>query len=185
MLQRADVPYQPFYCEENVWQLCRHPAMACRTVFVVFIFGRASAIPLWHQRAARSPEWPVFWDYHAVLMTTGRPSAAVWDLDSVLDWPVPLEAYLAATFKIALPEVHAPIFRVVNGGDFLATFSSDRSHMRDAKGGFIAPPPPWPAPARGPSNLRDFTGRGNTLPGRLTGLAGMTAFAKTGVWGTV
>lgn len=35
-------------------------------------------------------------------------------------------------------------YRVVPAELFLAHFTSDRSHMRDASGGWLQPPPPWP-----------------------------------------
>lgn len=63
---------------------------------------------------------------------------------------------------------------------FLAHFASDRSHMRDARGGWLQPPPPWPcivgdraAVARAPVGVEDEDSSsacgsaGNTLPAFL------------------
>ena len=51
--------------------------------------------------------------------------------------------------RSAIDAVHAPRFRVIPADDYVARFSSDRSHMRRADGSWIAPPPPWPPIDRG------------------------------------
>jgi hypothetical protein len=50
-----------------------------------------------------------------------------------------------------------PRFRVVDAEAFVASFASDRSHMRRRDGGFREPPPPWPpigAPGAAPNLMR-------------------------------
>lgn len=93
---------------------------------------------------------PVVWDYHVVLLMDGM----VYDLDTRLDFPTPLERWLDATFPMEVPPVYRPRFRIVDGDRFLARFESDRSHMK-SEDGWAAPPPPWPPISKG-SNLMRF-----------------------------
>jgi hypothetical protein len=83
----------------------------------------------------------------------------VWDLDGRLGAPVDAAIWLSTTFPVPelVPPRFQPRFAVVDAGDYVTRFGSDRSHMRDAGGGWLQPPPPWPAPA----------GRGLTLAGLL------------------
>jgi protein N-terminal glutamine amidohydrolase len=147
--------YQPFYCEENVWQLCAHPALAGRELEVVFVSNAARLVAMWHQRAA-PPGEAILWDYHVFVIA--REPSEVWDLDTDLGAPVAAERYFAASFRPVAPE-HAPRFRVVDASLFRSAFASDRSHMRrDGSGHFLKEPPPWPpigAPGAA-SNLMSF-----------------------------
>ena len=77
----------------------------------------------------------------------------VCDQDTSLEFPCALDRYVSEAFK-----PHAPLrpgfqqlLRVVPAADYLARFSSDRSHMfKD--GAWLAPPPTYPAiVAPGPS----------------------------------
>lgn len=124
--------YTPFYCEENVWHLCEDGAGT-----VVVISSPSRATPLWKQRAAGDTEEPVFWDYHVILVRDGR----VFDLDTTLPFPCPLEEYVDETFRLPA----AVRFRCFDAEDYRRGFGSDRSHMRDEHGHWRAPPPPWPA----------------------------------------
>ena len=158
----------------KVWHRCRHPAVAGVPRRVVFVSNAARACPLWAQRAAPAPGEPVVWDYHVFLVEAGA-GGRVWDLDSVLGMPVPLADYLAATFR-AVPAEGAPRFRVVPAGEYVRRFSSDRSHMRTPDGGWLVPPPAWPAigAAGETSNLMRFVdveGEGEFV-GRVVGLEG-------------
>ncbi|PIO66584.1 hypothetical protein TELCIR_11700, partial [Teladorsagia circumcincta] len=48
-------------------------------------------------------------------------------------------------------------FRIIPCADYLSHFSSDRSHMKDENGAWIAPPPNWePISKNGSSNIQDF-----------------------------
>ncbi len=78
------------------------------------------------------------------------------DLLGRLGAPLQFDAWLAATFPAPRPPATAPLFRVVEAGRFVARFASDRSHMRDATGGWIHPPPPWPTIGDGSMNLPLF-----------------------------
>ncbi len=71
----------------------------------------------------------------------------VWDLDTLIGFPVPVEHYLQEAFRDSNIErrEYAPLFRVIDADEYVKTFSSDRSHMRKPFEEWIAPPPPWPA----------------------------------------
>ena len=155
MTSRPSFRYQPFYCEENVFHLAREPALAGRRRAVVFISNPERACAVWHQRAALRSTWPILWDYHVVLLV-GAPWE-VWDLDTTLAVPAPAARYLRRSFRDGIAEEVAPRFRVVDAGVFTRSFASDRSHMRDARGSYQQPPPPWPpigAPGAEPNLMR-------------------------------
>ncbi len=169
----AGFRHQPFYCEENVFHLCSHPALGARPRSAVFVSGALGGFVMWHQRAARSPAAPLFWDYHVIVLA--EEPWEVWDLDSTLGFPVPALAYLERSFRLDLPEDLAPLFRVVTARDVARTLVSDRSHMRRPDGRFERPPPPWPLispPERG-SNLRRFIDMEDPIAGEVTSLAGL------------
>lgn len=91
------------------------------------------------------------WDYHVVLLTqhsteNGSRIALVWDVDSKLDFPTELTRYAAHAFKLQYPirDELRPQFRIVTSARFQQTFSSDRSHMIDSEGNYVAKPPTQP-----------------------------------------
>jgi protein N-terminal glutamine amidohydrolase len=109
---------------------------------VALITNEAKACAVWNQRAAPRPELPVLWDYHVVAFARGDRWMA-WDADSLLEMPVPADEYLRQTF-LPVPAELMPRFRVLDGADYAAAFSSDRAHMRNPDGSYREPPPPWP-----------------------------------------
>ncbi len=156
-MQREDCKYTPFYCEENVWHLAQEiPGRASQ---VVLISNPAREVLMFRQRGFREV---AVWDYHVILAVDG----VVYDLDTSLSFPCPVTTYLARSFAADAPARHAPWFRVVAASRFVAEFASDRRHMRDAAGGFLHAPPPWPAihAARG-SNLMQFIDMQRTFTG--------------------
>jgi protein N-terminal glutamine amidohydrolase len=164
---------QPFYCEENVWQLCQEPRFAHRPREVVFVSNPARALPMWHQRAARGR--PIVWDYHVLLLA--RDPCEIWDVDTLLGVPVPALEYLGESFHPGVPAEMRPLFRLVPAEIFTATFASDRSHMRRPDGSFEKPPPPWPAIGApgAPSNLLAFVEMEQPFLGEVLSLAELTA----------
>jgi hypothetical protein len=159
--------YQPFYCEENAWWLCAEPALGAGERYVVFLLSRAGRCPLLHQREA-PPGRLIAWDYHVVVVDgEGR----VWDQDTRLPLPTPGLDWLDQTFALAgqLPAVYAPRLRVLSAVDYRRDFASDRSHMRDARGHFQRPPPPWPSIGEG-MNLSTYLDPEAPHPGRLLNL---------------
>lgn len=141
----SDFPYQPFYCEENVWHLCQSAPFDGGEVYVVVISNEQGACPLWNQRACQSPSRPIFWDYHVVAVETGGDEDRVWDLDSRLGCPAAFDIWWQGTFPSleGFPAEFRPRFRVIDAEDYLRGFSSDRSHMEDGEGGYKKPPPSW------------------------------------------
>ena len=136
--------YHPFYCEENIHHLCQDARFAGRRRHVLFISGPEKACVMWHQRAAKRPGAPMFWDYHVVLLV--EDPWEVWDLDTTLGLPVPAAEYLLRSFHPGVPREFRTLFRRVDADAFLQAFASDRSHMRRRDGSWQRPPPPWPPP---------------------------------------
>lgn len=164
-----DAPaYCPFYCEENVWQLCAHPRWAAAERRVLCISNSERRVAMWGQRTAQHPHVPIVWDYHVVLLLRdpGR-RFDVWDLDAQYPGPRSAERWLRTSFDHSglLPPQYAPCFRMIDCADYRRHFRSDRRHMRSQDGTPKQPPPPWPAimgepPACAPeddgSNLERF-----------------------------
>jgi hypothetical protein len=142
------LPYQPFWCEENVWHLAARDDVGEGPRSVVFVSNASQQVALWEQKASREPDGLVVWDYHVVL----RVGAMLWDLDTRSGCPLDVGRWIDATFRPVDP-AFAPRFRVVDAADYRRVFASDRRHMKDAQGNWRAPPPPWPA-----------IGQGHTLP---------------------
>jgi hypothetical protein len=168
----SPVRYTPFYCEENVWWLAQEPRFASLRRDVVFVSNEQRACAVFHQRAARAVGAPVVWDYHVVLATHVEHAIEVWDLDCTQGAPLAAEAWLELSFGPGrqLPSMFHPAFRIVAADEFVATFSSDRSHMRTRDGRYRAPPPAWPCISRGAPNLMTFADVTTPFAGELVGL---------------
>ncbi|GLT74472.1 hypothetical protein SLA2020_462670 [Shorea laevis] len=145
--------HTPFYCEENVYLLCKK---LCANgvadaqgsdLFVVFISNEKKQIPLWHQKASNRADGIILWDYHVICIQRKRDgdSHLVWDLDSSLPFPSPLATYVSETIRpsFQLFSEYQRFFRVVHAPIFLRHFASDRRHMRDSAGNWIAEPPAY------------------------------------------
>ncbi len=185
----------PFYCEENVLRLCRSPgfpppdaeaqsgggAERCEA-FAVFVSNARRSVALLEQKASNRPDGLVVWDYHVFAVSSGSGRALAWDFDTRLPLPCPLSAYLDAVFPTGAGEAFLPRFRLVPAADYTALLASDRSHMRDASGRFLAPPPPWPCPGAGrPNNLMRFVDMDDGFAGKLMGLEGMRELFQIGL----
>lgn len=171
--------YQPFFCEENVWWLIKEKGPADE-LFVAFISNDGRACEMWSQKPA--PEGAaVVWDYHVVAVERG-PQPRVWDLDSRVPPPALAAAWLGASFRPGVPAPFAPEFRVVPSADFVRFFASDRRHMRDAEGGWQAPPPAWPpivAPSGAVHTLDAFLDlRAVDIPGVVLDLRGFERWLR-------
>lgn len=142
---RDDFPYQPFYCEENVYLLCLallERGVSPSQIYGVFFSNSRRRCTMSFQRAA--PEGhPVVWDYHVVVLLADAPRV-ILDFDSRLGFAVPEEIYLTRTVPRGVPTDWRPLARCVPGDVFLKTFSSDRRHMKYPHGAWHAEPPPWP-----------------------------------------
>lgn len=176
----AGLRYAPYFCEENVWQLAHERAGQAGERLVVFVLGadpRRPTVAVWRQRAAAGAPF-VIWDYHVVLFERATPDAdwQVWDHDSTIGTPAGATAYLAGTFPQELSGL-APRFRVMEAGEFLRAFSSDRRHMRSPDGGELRPFPPWPPilDAERRHLLPRFLDVRDAFIGELCDLAGLQA----------
>ncbi|KAF3336870.1 protein N-terminal glutamine amidohydrolase [Carex littledalei] len=153
----ATFTHTPCYCEENVYLLCKKLGsigVAEPTgldLFVVFISNEGNKIPLWHQKASQIEEGLVVWDYHVICVqvkskeTKESTADLVWDLDSTLPFPLALDQYIhkairPLSFKNSM---YRRLFRIVHAPTFLQYFASDRSHMKNASGNWISPPPTY------------------------------------------
>ena len=173
----GDYLYAPFFCEENVWHLARHPDFSSRPRLVVFVSNERRQCPLWGQRAAEK-DGPVVWDYHVILVVktlaagdaSRQSEAEVVDLDCVAGPRLRLDRWLEVSFPRALPRPLQPRFRLVDGDHFVDHFVSDRRHMRTPDG-WNATPPPWPPIGSGGSNLFEFLDVSTSGPGCLASLA--------------
>jgi len=154
-MAKSDYQYQAFYCEENIWQLAKQRNESDGEVW--FIINPQQSVAMAMQQAATDQAFLV-WDYHVVYYS---PTEGIFDLDTLCDFPCEPQEYLQASFldfSPSLDEEYAPYFRVIAAKDYLAEFSSDRTHMLDKQGKYSATPPPWSLIGKG-SNLsayRDF-----------------------------
>ena len=145
---------------------------------------------LWKQKAG-NPEWPwpdlAIWDYHVIVIkspsptapsTEGKSQVLVYDLDTILPFPVPFNQYVKEAFKPGLtlrigPSIMIPerMFRVIPADDFLEEFASDRSHMRKEDGSWLAIPPPYPPirSQKSSNNIQEFISmkQDSSAPGRV------------------
>ena len=94
----------------------------------------------------------------------------LWDLDTTIGFPLAVKYYLKEAFRrpILTTPQYAPVFRVIDADEYVTTFSSDRSHMRTSSGGWLAPPPFWPAiMQKNVSNLAQFIDMGSEWIGEV------------------
>ena len=166
---RSAQRYQPFFCEENVHQLLASGALPSPAA-ALFLTNAARTVAVWGQRAAVTD--PIVWDYHVVALLPHHD--CIIDLDDRTTINRPLRNWLAHAFRSDEPDLQ-PRFRCVPRDEFLATFHSDRSHMRDAHGRPLQPFPSWPAlgdPAQ-PHNLQRFLDLADPLAGSVVDANGL------------
>ncbi|RWR93768.1 protein N-terminal glutamine amidohydrolase [Cinnamomum micranthum f. kanehirae] len=170
-LDATSFTYTPFYCEENVYLLCKK---LCEIgvadpdgidLFVVFISNEDKQATLWHQKASQRIDGLTVWDYHVICIQRKVEGnlLRVWDLDSSLPFPSPLNQYVAQAIRpsFSLNSNFVRLFRVVHVPIFLHYFASDRRHMKNPDGNWIAQPPPYePIVAEDGTvnNLSDYIG---------------------------
>lgn len=141
--------YTSCYCEENIWQLCDHVRKSypheLDNTYAVFISNDVKQVPLFMQKGSGQEDIPVAWDYHVIIVHTSSAGSMVYDMDTMLPFPVSFEDY--ATKAIGsdefLYEQFYRFFRVIPAGLFLETLASDRSHMKK-DGEWMAAPPDTP-----------------------------------------
>ena len=172
--------YTPFFCEENAWHLARDRAALPGERCVLWVLGADPAHPavaVWAQRAAAGRPF-VVWDYHVVVCE--RPPGAdgweVWDPDSTLGMPLSASRWIEGSFPQLL-QGFEPRFRLVEAAQYLASFSSDRRHMRAPDGGEVQPFPPWPPilDAEGRHLLPRFVDAADAFLGEICDREGLRA----------
>jgi len=132
--------YQPYYCEENIW----HLAQQFPNGLVAFILNQQKFTKLYYQKAAGNPLYPIYWDYHVILLHEERQQLWVYDFDTYLDFPTKAKTYFEATFHLHTePADPHCVLRLIEAKDYLQHFSSDRSHMKDQAGNWLQSPPNW------------------------------------------
>lgn len=140
----AKQPRTPFFCEENVWLLCRDAPWQARMSAVV-VANAAGTVAMWAQRAADVD--PIIWDYHVVaVVDDDARGPLVVDSDCRSGLILTLPDWLRASFRAGIRGAFLPDFRVMRAADYVDVLASDRRHMRDAHGEPTRPFPPWPPP---------------------------------------
>lgn len=178
-LVRRSLDYQPRYCEENVWRLLAHPALDGHRAWAVIVSSEAGHFFALRQSAGRSADGLVCWDYHVFAVVEERDGRRwVLDFDSQLPFPCLLTDYLVETFGPLGAQPAPPLFRLMSATEYLANLASDRSHMRNPDGTYLAPPPPWPAPSGNGNTLRSWLDVTVSSPGLLLDLESLSTFAR-------
>ena len=168
---RHGYAYCPYYCEENIWHLCAHPALGDGRRVVLLVSNAGRQVAVWGQRSAAGPDAAVIWDYHVIAAAWAEGDWWVWDLDTGLGLPLPAADYLVQSFR-PVPPRFRPWFRLVGCGDYRWRFASDRRHMQRPDGGYAQPPPDWPAIGDG-HNLGRFIDMEDGFVGEVLDLEGL------------
>lgn len=138
--------YSANFCEENIWHLCKNPALADFSKKVLIVSNSRSYCPFKFQKSINNDE-TVWWNYHVILLASTFRSTLIYDFDSTLTVPISGSEYMQLTFgeTVNFSEDLLPCFKVLDASDYLNSFVSDRSHMRDKDGNWLSPPPHWPS----------------------------------------
>ncbi|HUW40774.1 MAG TPA: hypothetical protein VMV90_07160 [Rectinemataceae bacterium] len=180
-IERGELDYAPYYCEENVWRLLGRESLKSLRAWALLISNAERRVVFMRQRSGRPVDGLVQWDYHVVaLVEGGLEGYLVLDLDSDLQFPCPLGAYLEASFPVDVQSAQAPRFRAMSARDYVVNLVSDRSHMRRPDGSYLAPPPPWAhpgAPRAAKNNLLEWADMGLKKPGNLLSLEALRSIA--------
>ena len=144
--------YWPFYCEENVWWLAKERGSLPGAA--VFISGARQQVVMVNQSAGEAPFGLLCWDYHVVFMQHTETGTQIVDPDCTVPGAsegIALRDYARLSFPPLVPGWAdcVPLFRIIDAAQYVATFASDRRHMRDAQGNWLKPPPPWSAIGEG------------------------------------
>lgn len=148
-MKHSPILYQAYYCEENIWQLAKkYTEKNNYKSFVLFFSNPQKKVELWYQQSSGNILLPVTWDYHVVFLAQEESKVwKVYDLDTFLNFPVEASSYFNKTFPRTEEDYTkldiVPQVRVIKVKEYLTNFSSDRSHMKDQNGDFLAQPPTW------------------------------------------
>lgn len=138
-----EILYTPLFCEENIWHLARRMlqlGVAADSLQVLLFSNPDKQVVMFNQRNVGEQGY-VVWDYHVVL----QAGELIYDLDSMLPFPVPVADYFRASFpnQFSLAEMYRSQVRCIPAMAFVENFYSNRLHMQ----GLIADDdyPAWPA----------------------------------------
>lgn len=117
----------------------------CKCDLFIYNYIFYSKIPLWGQKVGRqTEEFLVIWDYHVIMIHLENNTSRVYDFDSVLPFPVSGKHYFDLVLRhCRIKDTYQYQFRVINAEDYLQTFASDRSRMKDNDGNYLKPPPAY------------------------------------------
>ncbi len=171
-IKRSACKYTPFYCEENIWHLCGNPAFRKKEKVVIIISNYLKKVLFLKQRAG-DREGNVLWDYHVVMMAKDDEwmmwDLDTWlpfpcPVTKYIEQTFPVESTvfakskewggklgggnpgagnLGGVYRADVAKSYTPLFKLVSCEVYRKRFSSNRKHMKDKHGRFIAPPPPW------------------------------------------
>lgn len=139
-VEKSHYIYTPYFCEENIWHLANslvNEGINEKALSVLFLSNQARQIVLYQQRNALSSQ-AIIWDYHVILQQTITPcqhddtESLIYDFDTILPFPVKKTVYFDLSFpspERLLPQFHM-LIRTIPAVEYLAYFSSDRSHMK-------------------------------------------------------
>lgn len=145
LMEIRDFKYSANFCEENIWHLCQHDELAHFSKKVLIVSNSTRNCPFKFQKSINGDE-TVWWNYHVILLAYSKDSCFIYDFDSTLPVPMTGRAYLEMTFPQEegwTPENYA-CFKAIDSADYLYSFLSDRSHMKDSEGKWLSDPPKWP-----------------------------------------
>jgi hypothetical protein len=145
-MEIKEFKYSANFCEENIWHLCKNPALFEFSKKVLIVSNSKRYCPLRFQKSIHGYE-VVWWNYHVILLASLGDCSLIYDFDSTLSVPLPAIDYMRLTFgqSESWAKEDQPCFKAIDSQDYLRSFVSDRSHMRDAFGNWLAAPPDWNA----------------------------------------
>ncbi len=182
-IPKSDCVYTSCYCEENVYQLCDRFVNGAAEerpteCWAVWISNHTKSVAVWCQQGRGNGGF-VVWDYHVIMLAVFGSEMSkqclVYDLDTTLPFPCDMKDYLRQAFRpdeLKNPTLQAS-FRLVPASEFLASFSSDRSHMLKpgTSGVYSAKPPSYPCilkPEKSTNNVMNFAEmRDPSVPGKV------------------
>jgi len=130
---RSHYLYTPLFCEENICKLVAtfYTNKQATPIDVIFIINPSNSVGVFEQRAATG-QHPVIWDYHVVLSAVVEEKIVIFDFDSRCAFPTDIQSYFALTFPAQhlLADRYRPWLKCIAARQYLAFFSSDRSHMK-------------------------------------------------------
>jgi len=134
IVQKQDYIYTPYFCEENIWQLCQSflsQGVDKDQLDILFLSNNKKQIVLLNQQLG-SHSMAVIWDYHVVLKyRSDTYTSMIFDFDTRLPFPVDWQSYQLATFPDPrqLESDYHMMIRKIPSREYLTQFTSDRQHM--------------------------------------------------------